>query len=118
MSHSFHNQVEGYTKVNIAGQNMSSTYLNHLLEVLEGKDISVNVISKSGTTTEPAIAFRIFREYTEKKYGKEGARERINQKAFQGTLLAHVDGGVPNLIIEMDEMNEYTFGELEVILPP
>ncbi|WP_411501832.1 glucose-6-phosphate isomerase [Brevibacillus centrosporus] len=77
LSHSFHNQVEGYTEVYFAGHNMSSTYLNHLLEVLEGKDISVNVISKSGTTTEPAIAFRIFREYMEEKYGKEGARGRI-----------------------------------------
>src|SRR5690606_30233652 len=45
-----------------AGNNISSTYLKHLLNLLEGKDFSVNVISKSGTTTEPAIAFRIFRE--------------------------------------------------------
>ncbi len=48
-----------------------------LLETVEGKDISVNVISKSGTTTEPAIAFRIFKDLLEKKYGKEGAKERI-----------------------------------------
>ena len=45
--------------------------------MLEGKDISINVISKSGTTTEPAIAFRIFRDYLEKKYGKEEAKNRI-----------------------------------------
>ena len=50
---------------------------SHLFELLEGKDISVNVISKSGTTTEPALAFRIFRDYMEKKYGKEEARTRI-----------------------------------------
>ena len=49
----------------------------HLLQLLEGKDWSINVISKSGTTTEPAIAFRIFREALEKKYGKEEARKRI-----------------------------------------
>ncbi|MED1456075.1 glucose-6-phosphate isomerase, partial [Bacillus smithii] len=60
-----------------AGYNISSTYMAHLLELLEGKDISVNVISKSGTTTEPAIAFRIFRDYMEKKYGKEEAKKRI-----------------------------------------
>jgi glucose-6-phosphate isomerase len=48
-----------------------------LLEICEGKDVSVNVISKSGTTTEPAIAFRIFKELLEKRYGKEGAKERI-----------------------------------------
>ena len=47
------------------------------MELCEGKDVSVNMISKSGTTTEPAIAFRVFREMLEKKYGKEGARERI-----------------------------------------
>ncbi|MUG68561.1 MULTISPECIES: glucose-6-phosphate isomerase [Paenibacillus] len=77
LSHTFHNQMSGTTEVYYAGQNISSTYVAHLLELLEGKDISVNVISKSGTTTEPAIAFRIFRDYMEKKYGKEGAKERI-----------------------------------------
>lgn len=77
LSHTFHNQITGNTEIYFAGQNISSTYVTHLLELLEGKDISVNVISKSGTTTEPAIAFRIFREYMEKKYGKEGAKERI-----------------------------------------
>ncbi|MGG3157888.1 glucose-6-phosphate isomerase [Priestia megaterium] len=77
LSHSFHNQIAGNTQVYFAGQNISSTYITHLFELLEGKDISVNVISKSGTTTEPALAFRLFRDYMEKKYGKEGARERI-----------------------------------------
>ncbi|MEH7590600.1 glucose-6-phosphate isomerase [Priestia megaterium] len=77
LSHSFHNQMAGNTQVYFAGQNISSTYITHLFELLEGKDISVNVISKSGTTTEPALAFRLFRDYMEKKYGKEGARERI-----------------------------------------
>lgn len=59
------------------GNNISSTYMADLLEAVDGKDLSVNVISKSGTTTEPAIAFRIFRELLEKKYGKEGAKKRI-----------------------------------------
>lgn len=59
------------------GQNISSTYVKDLLALIEGKDVSVNVISKSGTTTEPAIAFRIFRDYLEKKYGQEEARKRI-----------------------------------------
>ncbi|MBT2258404.1 glucose-6-phosphate isomerase [Priestia megaterium] len=77
LSHSFHNQMVGNTQVYFAGQNISSTYITHLFELLEGKDISVNVISKSGTTTEPALAFRLFRNYMERKYGKEGARERI-----------------------------------------
>ena len=60
-----------------AGNNLSPVYINDLLEYLEGKDISINVISKSGTTTEPAIAFRIFREVLETKYGVEEARKRI-----------------------------------------
>ncbi len=81
LSHSF---ALGLTKeqrkgpmVVFAGNSISSTYMADLLELCEGKDISVNVISKSGTTTEPAIAFRIFKDLLEKKYGKEGAKERI-----------------------------------------
>ena len=60
-----------------AGNNISPNYLNELVEAIEGKDFSINVISKSGTTTEPAIAFRLFREILENKYGVDGARERI-----------------------------------------
>lgn len=60
-----------------AGNSISGTYLNHLTAFLENRDFSVNVISKSGTTTEPAIAFRVLKSLLEKKYGKDGARERI-----------------------------------------
>ena len=60
-----------------AGNNLSPVYMNELLEYVSDKDISVNVISKSGTTTEPAIAFRIFREVLETKYGVAEARKRI-----------------------------------------
>lgn len=81
LTHSFYNDLSkeqrGTPAVYFAGNNISSTYLTHLLQLIEGKDFSVNVISKSGTTTEPAIAFRIFKEALEKKYGKEGARKRI-----------------------------------------
>ena len=59
------------------GNSISSTALAELIDLCEGKDISINMISKSGTTTEPAIAFRVFRELLEKKYGKDGAKERI-----------------------------------------
>lgn len=59
------------------GNNISSVYINDLLDLIADKDISVNVISKSGTTTEPAIAFRIFREVLENKYSAKEARERI-----------------------------------------
>ncbi len=64
-------------QVFFVGNNISSTYLADLLDAIEGLDISVNVISKSGTTTEPAIAFRVFKDYMEKKYGVDGAKERI-----------------------------------------
>ena len=60
-----------------AGNSISPTALSELLELCEGKDVSINMISKSGTTTEPAIAFRVFRDFLEKKYGKEGAKDRI-----------------------------------------
>jgi len=60
-----------------SGNSISSSSLQELVSICEGKDVSINMISKSGTTTEPAIAFRVFRELLEKKYGKEGAKERI-----------------------------------------
>lgn len=60
-----------------AGNSISGSYLAQLIELVKDKDFSVNVISKSGTTTEPAIAFRVFKSLLEKKYGKEGAKSRI-----------------------------------------
>lgn len=81
LNHSFYNQLSiskrKTPEILFIGHHLSSTYYNDLFDILENKDISVNVISKSGTTTEPAIAFRYIREYMEKKYGKEGAKERI-----------------------------------------
>ena len=60
-----------------SGNSISSDALSDLLAICEGKEVSINVISKSGTTTEPAVAFRVFREYLENKYGKEEAAKRI-----------------------------------------
>ncbi len=81
LSHSFYNMLpkdkRKTPEIYFAGNNISSTYITHLMDLVEGKDYSVNVISKSGTTTEPAVAFRIFRADLEKKYGKEEARKRI-----------------------------------------
>lgn len=81
LSHSFYNSVSKEMRkgpqIFYAGNSISSTYLAELIEAVEGLDFSVNVISKSGTTTEPAIAFRVFKEILEKKYGKEGAKSRI-----------------------------------------
>ena len=81
LTNSFYNSLDKEKRnapaIFYAGNSISSTYLADLLEAVEGKDISVNVISKSGTTTEPAIAFRIFKDLLEKKYGKEEAKGRI-----------------------------------------
>ena len=67
----------GQRNVIFAGNNMSPDYINDLLDFINDRDFSINVISKSGTTTEPAIAFSILKEKLIKKYGKDGARERI-----------------------------------------
>jgi glucose-6-phosphate isomerase len=79
--HSFYNNLSDEQRttpeIYFAGTNISGTYLTQLLEVIGDRDFSVNVISKSGTTTEPAIAFRIFKQKLEEKYGKAGARARI-----------------------------------------
>ncbi len=81
LGHAFHNQLpKGRRKapeIYFAGNNMSARYHLQLLEVLADKDICVNVVSKSGTTTESAVAFRLFRELLEKKYGKDEASKRI-----------------------------------------
>ena len=73
----YNNLTKDTPDIYFAGNNISPTALTELLSICEGKDMSVNVISKSGTTTEPAIAFRVFKSLLVKKYGEEGARERI-----------------------------------------
>ena len=81
LSHSFYNNLSkekrNTPEIYFAGTNMSGVYLKHLIEAIGDRDFSVNIISKSGTTTEPAIAFRVFKKLLEEKYGKEGAKERI-----------------------------------------
>lgn len=74
----FYNNLKKDTPdIYFVGNNINPTYLNEIISICEGKDISVNIISKSGTTTEPALAFRVFRELLENKYGVEEARKRI-----------------------------------------
>ena len=81
LRHSFYNSVDKSIRktpeIYYAGNSISGTYLSQLIETIGDRDFSVNVISKSGTTTEPAIAFRIFKEMLENKYGKEEAAKRI-----------------------------------------
>ncbi len=81
LCHTFHNErskeKRGGVKIYYLGHNLSSDYMNEFLEVIEGQELSVNIISKSGTTTEPAIAFRVMKKYMEDKYGREEAARRI-----------------------------------------
>jgi glucose-6-phosphate isomerase len=81
LNHSFYNELAKEQRktpqVFFVGNSISAPYINDLFDVLKDKDVSVNVISKSGTTTEPAIAFRIFRKFLEEKYGVEEAKKRI-----------------------------------------
>lgn len=75
---SHHNTLDSESpEIYFSGNSISASELADLIRICENKDVCVNVVSKSGTTTEPAVAFRIFREVLEKKYGKDGARERI-----------------------------------------
>ena len=74
----FYNNLKKDTPdIYFVGNNINATYLNEVLSICEGRDVCVNVISKSGTTTEPALAFRVFKKLLEDKYGKEEAKERI-----------------------------------------
>lgn len=81
LRHGFYNNISKAARktpeVYFVGNNISSSYIKGLIDVIGDRDFSVNMISKSGTTTEPAIAFRVFKEILEQRYGKEGAAKRI-----------------------------------------
>ncbi len=81
LRHSFYNtvskEIRKTPEIYFVGNSISSTYIKHLMDVIGDRDFSINMISKSGTTTEPAIAFRVFKAMLEKKYGKEEAAGRI-----------------------------------------
>ena len=109
LSHTFYNSLSKEQRktpeVYYVGNNISGTYLKDLLDVCEGKEVSVNVISKSGTTTEPAIAFRVFKEFMENKYGKEAAKERIfatTDKARGALLTLAQEEGYETFVIPDD----------------
>ena len=99
----FYNNLKKDTPdIYFVGNNINPTYLNEILSLCEGKDVSVNIISKSGTTTEPALAFRVFREFLINKYGAEEAKKRIyatTDKA-RGTLKELSDAEKAELVKE------------------
>ncbi len=116
----YNNLKKDTPEIYYAGNNISPTYLNEIISLCEGRDFSVNVISKSGTTTEPALAFRIFREMVEKKYGKEGAKGRIfctTDKA-RGTLKQLADAeGYETFVIADDVGGRYSVLTAVGLLP-
>ncbi|MBE6580537.1 MAG: glucose-6-phosphate isomerase [Ruminococcaceae bacterium] len=89
----YNNLKKDTPDIYFSGCNISASNMQELLSICEGRDVCINVISKSGTTTEPAVAFRVFRELLEKKYGKEEARERIfvTTDRARGTLKGFAD---------------------------
>ncbi len=109
----------GGPQIYFAGNSISSTYLAELLEIVEDKEISVNVISKSGTTTEPAIAFRAFKELMEKKYG-EDAKNRIfatTDKARGALFTMSKEEGYETFVIPDDVGGRYSVLTAVGLLP-
>jgi len=107
-------------EVHFAGNSISPAYMNEILSLIQGKDFSVIVVSKSGTTTETALAFRVFKKLTEEKYGEDGARERIfaiTDKA-RGTLKELADKkGYETFVISDDVGGRYSVLTAVGLLP-
>ena len=116
----YNNLKKDTPDIYFAGNNISTTALTELLSICEGRDICVNVISKSGTTTEPAVAFRVFKALLTKKYGKEGARERIfvTTDRAKGTLKKFSDeAGYETFVVPDDVGGRYSVLTAVGLLP-
>lgn len=117
----FYNNLKKDTPdIYYVGNNINPTYLNEVISICEGRDFSVNVISKSGTTTEPALAFRVFKQLVEKKYGKDGAKDHIfatTDKA-KGTLKSLSDTeGYETFVVPDDVGGRYSVLTAVGLLP-
>lgn len=115
LGHPFHNLIgkeqRNAPEVYYIGHQISSSYTSRLLELLADKSVYVNVISKSGTTTEPALAFRLLREFMERKYGKEGSKDRIiatTDKARGALRELAVEEGYETYVIPDDVGGRYS----------
>ena len=116
----YNNMKKDTPDIYFAGNTISPSATAELLEICKDKDVCINVISKSGTTTEPAIAFRIFRELIEKKYGAEGAKERIfvTTDKCRGTLKAFADEkGYETFVVPDDIGGRYSVLTAVGLLP-
>jgi glucose-6-phosphate isomerase len=124
LQHSFYNALSKEKRktpqILFVGNNISSTYMKDIIDLLDGKDFSINVISKSGTTTEPAIAFRLFRKLLEEKYGLEEARKRIyatTDKARGALKTLATEEGFESFIIPDDVGGRYSVLTAVGLLP-
>ncbi len=124
LNHSFYNSLTKEQRktpqIVFVGNSISSTYMKDLMDLLEGKDYSINVISKSGTTTEPALAFRIFRKMLIEKYGKEEARGRIfatTDKARGALKTLATEEGYESFVIPDDVGGRYSVLTAVGLLP-
>ncbi|MBN8193514.1 glucose-6-phosphate isomerase [Bacillus sp. NTK074B] len=124
LNHSFYNALpkdkRSTPQVLFVGQNISSTYMRDLMDLLDGKDFSINVISKSGTTTEPALAFRIFRNMLEEKYGVEEACKRIyatTDKSKGALKTLATDEGYETFVVPDDIGGRYSVLTAVGLLP-
>jgi glucose-6-phosphate isomerase len=124
LQHSFYNALpkekRSTPQIIFIGNNISSTYMRDVMDLLDGKDFSLNVISKSGTTTEPAIAFRIFRKLLEEKYGVEEAKQRIyatTDKARGALKTLATEEGYESFIIPDDVGGRYSVLTAVGLLP-
>lgn len=124
LNHSFENLINKDKKqapqIIFVGHHLSSTYMSEIIDLLHHKDVSINVISKSGTTTEPAIAFRIFREFLEDKYGTEEAAKRIyatTDKEKGALKAAAINEGYESFVIPDDVGGRYSVLTAVGLLP-
>jgi glucose-6-phosphate isomerase len=124
LQHSFYNALPKEKRktpqILFVGNNISSTYMKDVMDLLEGKNFSINVISKSGTTTEPALAFRLFRKILEQKYGLEEARKRIyatTDKARGALKTLATEEGYESFVIPDDVGGRYSVLTAVGLLP-
>ncbi|WP_407271922.1 glucose-6-phosphate isomerase [Radiobacillus sp. PE A8.2] len=124
LNHSFYNMLSKDQRENpqvlFVGNNISSTYMNDLFDVLKDKDVSINVISKSGTTTEPAMAFRIFKNFLIEKYGEAEAKGRIyatTDKARGALKTLATEEGYESFVIPDDVGGRYSVLTAVGLLP-
>jgi len=124
LRHSFYNsiskEIRKTPEIYFCGNNISSNYMNHLIEVVGNREFSINIISKSGTTTEPAIAFRVFKKLLNEKYGRKEAAKRIyatTDKASGALKNLATEEGYESFVVPVDVGGRYSVLTAVGLLP-